>query len=227
MHSNTQSAMHRQAAPLREQAVTRLRERIVRGDLLAGQRLKERVLIEQLGVSRTVVREALRQLETERLIRIEPQVGPFVVDISADEARQLYEVRAALEGTAARLAAANRTEDELRELHEALRYIDEHFEPFDELLVAKERFYTALISASHNTIIGEQLAGVQARISQLRRVTLKQQGRGRRMVEELKRVVSAVAAKEQDAAYAASIEHVEAAAAIAIGHLKQQEEQTA
>lgn len=224
MHPTTQASMHRQAAPLREQAVTRLRDRIVRGDLLAGERLKERVLIEQLGVSRTVVREALRQLESERLIRIEPQVGPFVVDISADEARQLYEVRAALEGTAARLAALNRTEDELKDLHDSLRYIDEHFEPFDDLLVAKERFYAALIRASHNEIIGEQLAGVQARISQLRRVTLKHQGRGRRMVEELTRVVSAVAAADQNAAFEASIQHVEAAATIAIDHLKKLEE---
>ncbi|UTX53607.1 GntR family transcriptional regulator [Leucobacter aridicollis] len=218
-------AMLKQAAPLREQAVTILRERIVRGELQAGQRLIERVLVEELDVSRTVVREALRQLESERLIRIEPHVGPLVEELTAEEARQLYEVRAALEGAAARLAAEHRTDAELRELHEALLHIDEHFEPFDELLAAKERFYAALIAASHNQIIGEQLAGVQARISQLRRVTLQQPSRGRQMVGELQRVVNAVAARDRDAAFAASIEHVSAAAQIAAAHFQEQPEE--
>ncbi|WP_336659419.1 GntR family transcriptional regulator [Leucobacter sp. USHLN153] len=215
---------NKQAAPLREQAVATLRERIVRGEFPSGSRLKERVLVEEIAMSRTVIREALRQLESERLIHIEPNVGPVVSELSRDQARQLYEVRAALEGTAARLAAENRTRDELKELHDALLNIDAHFEPFDDLLRAKERFYAALIRASHNDIIGEQLAGVQARISQLRRVTLQQAGRGRRMVGELQRVVNAVAAGDGEAAYLASIEHVQVAAAIALEHLQQHTE---
>lgn len=216
--------MQRQAAPLREQAVAVLRERIIRGDFAAGQRLKERVLVEELAVSRTVVRESLRQLEAERLIRIEPHVGPVVETLSVDQARQLYEVRAALEGAAARLAAEHRTEPELRELYDALLHVDQHFEPFDLLIAAKERFYNALIAASHNEIIGEQLAGIQSRISQLRRVTLRQPNRGKRMVGELQRVVNAIAAHDKEAAYAASVEHVSTAAAIALEYLKDKPE---
>lgn len=213
--------VQRQAAPLREQAVAVLRDQIVRGDLPAGMRLKERELVERLGVSRTVIREALRQLESERLIGIEPQVGPRVTVLSAEEARQLYEVRAALEGTAARLAAANRTADELRELHDALLNVDTHFTSSADLLPAKERFYRALIAAGHNEIIGEQLQAVQARISQLRRVTLSMPHRGRRMVEELRRVVNAVAAQDENGAYLASLEHVAAAAEIAAEYFQQ------
>lgn len=211
--------LQRQAAPLREQAVKVLRDRIVRGELRAGERLKERILVEDLQVSRTVVREALRQLESERLIRIEPQVGPLVAELSADQARQLYEVRAALEATAARLAAANRTDAELRELQARLEEIETRLTPLDELLTAKRSFYAALIRASHNEIIGEQLDGVQARISQLRRVTLARADRGASMISELGAVVDAIAAQDGERAFAASVEHVMAASVIAIEYL--------
>ena len=196
-----------------------LRERIVRGELRAGERLKERILVEDLQVSRTVVREALRQLESERLIRIEPQVGPLVCELSADQARQLYEVRAALEPTAARLAASHRSEAELRELQDKLKVIEACLTPLDELLSAKREFYEALIRASHNEIIGEQLEGVQARISQLRRVTLTRPDRGGLMIAELRAVVDAIADQDEERAFSASVEHVMAASAIAIEHL--------
>lgn len=211
--------LERQAAPLREQSVKVLRERIVSGELRAGERLKERVLGEYLQVSRTVVREALRQLESERLIRIEPQVGPVVAELSADQARQLYEVRAALEPTAARLAASNRTEAELRELQDRLEEIKACLTPLDKLLGAKRAFYAALIRASHNDIIGEQLDGVQARISQLRRVTLTRPDRGGLMISELRAVVDAIADQDQERAFTASIKHVMAASEIAIEYL--------
>jgi DNA-binding GntR family transcriptional regulator len=211
--------LQRQAAPLREQAVKVLRERIVRGELRAGERLKERILVEDLQVSRTVVREALRQLESERLIRIEPQVGPLVAELSADQARQLYEVRAALEATAAMLAARNRTDAELRELRVKLEGIETSLTPLDELLTAKRAFYAALIRASHNEIIGEQLDGVQARISQLRRVTLTRPDRGGSMISELRAVVDAIAAQDAERAFAASVDHVMAASVIALEHL--------
>lgn len=216
--------LQRQAAPLREQAVRVLRERIVRGELQAGERLKERILVEDLQVSRTVVREALRQLESERLIRIEPQVGPLVAELSADQARQLYEVRAALEATAARLAAINRTDAELRELERTLAAIQTSLTPLDELLRAKRAFYTALIRASHNEIIGEQLDGVQARISQLRRMTLTRPDRGASMIAELQAVVDAIAEKDDVRAFTASVEHVMSASAIALAHLTHTED---
>lgn len=211
--------IQRQAAPLREQAVEELRRRIVRGEFGPGERLKERVLVEELQVSRTVIREALRQLESERLIRIEPQVGPLVVEISVEQARQLYEVRAALEATAARLAAANRSDEDLEALRKSLVAIAQNLSPTERLLDAKRDFYSALIDASHNQIIGEQLDGVQARISQLRRVTLSEPGRGPEMLDELRRVVEAIGDGDGERAYAASVEHVRAAAVIAINHL--------
>jgi len=218
--------LQRQAAPLREQAVEELRHRIVRGDFAPGERLKERVLVELLGVSRTVVREALRQLESERLIRIEPQVGPVVAELTPEQARQLYEVRGALEAAAARLAATNRTEEQLLALRESLRALEAPLIPLDDLLEAKRRFYAALIEASHNPIIGEQLDGVQARVSQLRRVTLTRPGRGPRMLSELRAVVDAIGDGDADRAFALSLEHVRTAATIALAHLNELPEES-
>lgn len=211
--------LHRQAAPLREQAVAQLRQLVVQGTFQPGERLKERALVEQLQVSRTVIREALRQLEAERLIRTEPQIGPMVAELTADQARQLYEVRAALESTAARLAARNRTEAQLAELRNCLDIIRDNLQPLEDLLDAKQRFYSSLFRASRNTIIGEQFDLIQARISQLRKVTLSSESRGDQMVLEISRMVQAIADRDEELAYSATIEHVMAAATIAINYL--------
>lgn len=212
--------LERKAAPLREQAVEVLRTSIVRGEMMPGSRITEKAIEQRLGVSRTVVREALRQLESERLIRIQPGVGPVVAELTRDEARQLYEVRAALEATAARLAARNAGEAQIAALRRAFASIPEQRpEAIEELLAVKNDFYVALIAASGNHIIGEQLANVQARISQLRAVTLGAPDRQSAMREELGAVVDAIARHDEEAAYRLSVTHVMAASAIALDHL--------
>jgi GntR family transcriptional regulator, trigonelline degradation regulator len=217
--------LERRAAPLREQAVEEIRMAIVRGELPPGSRITEKAVEQRLGVSRTVVREALRQLESERLIRMEPGSGPVVTQLTRDDARQLYEVRAALEATAARLAALHGDEASIRGLERAFAQIgDEPPASLEALLAIKNDFYVALIEASRNHIIGEQLANVQARISQLRAVTLSAPGRHPQMRAELGAVVAAIARGDADAAYDLSIAHVMAASAIALDHLNDRAE---
>jgi len=220
--------LKRQAAPLRVQAVSALREDIIRGEFGPGMRLTEKSLEERLGVSRTVVREALRQLESEQLIRIMPHIGPVVAELTIDDARHLYEVRGALEAVAGRLAAENATPEQLARLNAAFKAIvDGKNAPVAELIELKNAFYDAVIDASGNPIIGEMLANVQARISLLRGVTLSHPGRGSLMVEELTLVVDAINAGDADGAYAASLAHVRSAADIALDHLLEQKEQSA
>ena len=88
-------------APLRREIETRLRTAIVAGRFKPGDRLIEREMCELLGVSRASLREALRQLEAEELVKIVPHRGPVVSDVTVEEAEQLYDVRAMLEGLAA------------------------------------------------------------------------------------------------------------------------------
>src|SRR3970040_1259795 len=94
-------AIHRSAAPLRRQVLEELRRSIIAGRLAPGARLVERQLIAMMGVSRTVIREALRQLESEGLITMIPNKGPAVRELTLQEAKDLYGIRAVLEGLAA------------------------------------------------------------------------------------------------------------------------------
>src|SRR5271167_1412107 len=110
IHSHPRSslaAIPKSAAPLRKQVLDELRQSIISGRLSPGERLVERELISMMGVSRTVIREALRQLESEGLVAIIPNKGPIVRTLTWEEAQDLYAIRAVLEGLAARLFVEN------------------------------------------------------------------------------------------------------------------------
>ncbi|MEV4901240.1 GntR family transcriptional regulator [Citricoccus sp. NPDC055426] len=213
--------LQREAAPLRTQLVNQLREDIIAGRYKAGDRLTEKVLEAAFGVSRTVVREALRQLESESLVETVPNVGPRVRALTYNDVANLYQVRLALEAAACRLAATLATDEQIQDLVEAFRLlVTKAPEKAPESLVQdKNEFYQALIAASGNPIIGEMLANVQARIAQLRFITLGQPGRSAAMLEELRAVVSAIESRDPLAAVAAATLHVEAAGAIALNHV--------
>jgi DNA-binding GntR family transcriptional regulator len=108
--------MGRIAAPLREQVIEALRRAILDFQLKPGQRLVERELIEQLGVSRTTIREALRELTSEGLVTVVPQKGAMVTAPSLDDAIDLYEVRAALESLVVRRFVERATDEEIASL---------------------------------------------------------------------------------------------------------------
>lgn len=193
-----------------------LRARIISGELTPGERLTEKQLCAYLDVSRTVVREALRQLESERLVDIVPNIGPIVRVLSPEEATNLYEIRAALEPAAAGLAALRASDDEILVLEQVLLHIRECLgSSTGEVVLMKNDFYRALITAAHNPAIGEMLENVQARISQLRRLTLSSAGRTLEMYVELEEIVAAIKAKDPALAKLKAELHVQKAAALA------------
>ncbi len=116
------------AAPLRRQVLDELRQSIIAGRLAPGSRLVERELTAMMGVSRTVVREALRQLESEGLISIIPNKGPIVRELTLAEAKDLYSIRAVLEGLAARRFVENASDNQLEKLQQALDATAEAYE---------------------------------------------------------------------------------------------------
>jgi GntR family transcriptional regulator, trigonelline degradation regulator len=198
--------IERHAAPLRQQVLEALRRAIVSGRLAPGQRLTERELIEMLGVSRTVIREALRQIESEGLVEIIPNKGPVVRKLSATEAKDLYRIRAVLEGLAARLFAENADEEDVAKLSDALESIKLAYRGSDgELaLEAKDKFYEILYSGCCSDTLGSMLAMVQARIWRWRAVGLTHPNRAHKRLDEslenLRQLVSAVRSKDGDAA---------------------------
>ncbi len=126
-------AVARVAAPLRQQVLDELRRAIIDGEIAPGSRLVERDLCARMGVSRTVVREVLRQLESEGLVGMIPHRGPVVRALSLDEARELYAIRAVLEGLAARIfatdASAAQVDRLLRTVEASRRHVDESVSP--------------------------------------------------------------------------------------------------
>lgn len=198
--------IERQAAPLRQQVLEALRRAIVSGRLAPGERLTERALIEMMGVSRTVIREALRQIESEGLIEIIPNKGPVVRELSAEEARDLYRIRAVLEGLAARLFAENADDARVVELERTLEEIVLAYQGTDGELAldAKTKFYDLLYKGGASESLAAMLATVQARIWRWRAVGLTHPNRARdrlnESVDNLRLLIAAIKDKDGDAA---------------------------
>jgi len=201
--------------------VEKLREDIVTGRYAAGDRLLERSLEAEYGVSRTVVRESLRQLESERLVEIVPNVGPRVRALTYDEIVNLYEVRSTLESAASRFAAQGASDAQVKALRAAFEHLVTSAAtlPIAEMIKEKNQFYDVLIEASGNPIIGEMLGNVQARIAQLRSITLASADRTPHMLAELRKVVECIEARDPAGAVQASEDHVESARQIALRHV--------
>ncbi|WP_168200693.1 GntR family transcriptional regulator [Allokutzneria sp. NRRL B-24872] len=207
------------AAPVRDQVLDQLRQAIVQTRLRPGQRLVERELIEQTGVSRTTIREVLRQLAAEGLVTTVPHKGTVVTSVSPKQAAELYEVRAVLEGMAGRLFAQRATEKQLRELRRAFEEIEKcatAVKPRQTMLAAKTRFYGALFDGAANDVAQEVIEGLQARVTSLRSLSLAQEGRTATAVEELREIVEAAEARDADRTAAACVHHVNQAAATVV-----------
>src|SRR5664279_4532721 len=136
-------SIRKSAAPLRHQVLDFLRQSIISGRLAPGSRLVERELIAMMDVSRTVIREALRQLETEGLVATVANKGPVVRELSAVEARDLYAVREVLVGLAARLFVLNAEKGQIEALRKALDEVVRCYAAADPttILQAKNSFY--------------------------------------------------------------------------------------
>ncbi|WP_037067122.1 GntR family transcriptional regulator [Pseudonocardia acaciae] len=223
--------LRREAAPLRQQVVELLRAAIVGFDFQPGERLVERVLCERYAVSRTVVREALRQLESEGLVALVPNRGPVVAVLTEADAAALYEVRAVLEALAGRSFAERATAEQRAGLKRRLAQVRAALRDGElaTVLAAKDGFYDALLDGAGNDVIRTTLRGVHARISLLRGLTLQAPGRAPHTERELAAITAAALAGDGDAAWAACEAHVRSAAAVAMEQLRtrQGEEGTA
>jgi len=206
--------VERVAAPLRTQVSDILRREIVEMRLHPGQRLVERELIERIGVSRTTIREALRELASEGLVTTIPQKGAIVAIPSPKEAAEVYEVRALLEGLAAREFVDNATELHLEALRRAMTQVARagKKDDADGVLRAKNRFYDLLFDGANNATIRSILGGLQARVAVLRATSLTASGRPRQSVDEIQAIVDAIERRDADAAADAASFHVRQAA---------------
>jgi DNA-binding GntR family transcriptional regulator len=216
------------AAPLRQSVAEGIRNAIATGHFVAGQRLTEKELCEMIGVSRTLVREALRQLESEGLIDVVPNRGPVVARVSLAQAEQIYQVRRELEGLASELFALHATEEQQKDLKKALKELKSSLNSTDPTvrLAAKNEFYACLLRGCGNEALGRVLGLLNSRVTLLRATSLQHKGRSQKSLVELSALVDALVARDAKGARQAAITHVTHAAEAALNVLRAQLQQT-
>lgn len=211
--------VERPQTTLRALTLEKLRNAILDHHFKPGDRLVERTLCDALGVSRSIVREALRHLETEGLVETSASQRPVVARPKPGETRQIYEIRAVLEGMAAFACAQNATEDDVIALQAALdRIRDARTDGAVNTSlsrIATNDFYQILFAAGNKLVALSIVETLYARISFLRSLTVLDPGRNKSGPEGMQRIVDAVREKNPKVAEEAAIAHVRAAGEIA------------
>jgi len=183
---------------------------VLSGEFRPGLRLDEKTLAKRYAVSRTPVREALRQLASTGLIDIKPRRGATVVRATSAQIETLFGAMAEIEATCARLSATSMTPLERRRLasfHESmLKFIP----PNDQegFAAANLTLHTEIYRGAHNSIVADFATGLRRRLAPFRRAQFRTEGRLNRSHEEHKKVVDAILAGDAAAAHAAMFHHM-------------------
>jgi DNA-binding GntR family transcriptional regulator len=206
---------------LRERVAANLRKAIATGRFRPGMRLIERELCEMLVVSRTCVREALRELEAEGLVTNIPNRGPIVAEISLETAEATFQVRAALESLAARLFTQRASSEQIEALAKAVHGLGDAFSAPDQATMSekKDEFYRVLLAGANNPLITTMLKTIRLRVSQLRGTSLTEPDRAKASMEEYWELVRAIRARDEEAAYNIALRHVNNAGRSALAML--------
>jgi DNA-binding GntR family transcriptional regulator len=198
------------AQGLTDQVAGRLRTLLIEGEIAPGAKLNERVLAEQLRVSRTPLREAIKLLAVEGLVDLLPNRGAVAVRLTATDIVHSFEVLAGLESMAGRFAAQRISDDELTELR-ALHY---------EMLAAYSRrdlsnyyrlnalIHAGINAAACNPVLSATYARINARVQSLRFRTNQNEAKWKRAVAEHEQMIAALEARDADALGRVLVEHL-------------------
>lgn len=206
MIAEARTAEPRQGRDAYERLVADIRA----GALKPGDRLTEAELAQRLGISRTPVREAIRQLESDGLVDHVPRVGAVVRTLDYAEITELYEMRAVLESTAARFAARAASDVELAEL-EAINAEMADASDTQKLSEANQQFHAVLLNAARNRFLVKSVEAVQKTLLILGPSTMEEGGRASEAIAEHQRILDALRKRDCDAAEAVMRVHIEAA----------------
>ena len=211
---------------LRELTLEKMRDAIIGQYFQPGQRLVERALCEELGVSRTIVREVLRHLETEGLVETPNGQGPMVAVIDVDTTRQIYAIRALLEGHAAAACARLADDQAIARLSAAMMLIEAAFaqRDFASILSETTRFYEVMFAAGGEHVAWSIAQTLNARVTRLRAITIASSERGTSGPAEMRTLLDAIRRHDPDAAQAAAQAHVRHAAEIALKNLAKEQD---
>jgi len=197
--------------PLRELVCEHIRQAIVDGTFSPGERLMEIQLAEDMGVSRTPVREAIRKLELEGFVVMIPRRGTYVANISIKDINDVYEIRTSLDVLAAGLAAERIEPEELQEMQRLLVEIGKAIEAgkLQDIIALDTEFHDVLYKASRNERLRNIISNLREQITGIRGISMKYPGRLLDTMEEHRVLVECIAARDPEKAQAAARIHLE------------------
>ncbi|MDX9871744.1 MAG: GntR family transcriptional regulator [Clostridia bacterium] len=201
--------------PLGEMVYESLRDAIANQVLKPGERLMEMDLADEMGVSRTPVREAIRKLELEGYVVMLPRKGAYVAGLSVKDINEVFEIRGALESLAAGLAAQRATDGEIEEMQRDLALEANHFETSDLLktIEVDTRFHEMIFSAAKNNRLLAMVKELREQVQRFRTTTLAVPGRMKFALDEHREIVEAIASRDTEKAQRVAREHIESAEA--------------
>ena len=197
--------------PLRELVCEHIREAIINGVFAPGERLMEIQMADEMGVSRTPVREAIRKLELEGFVVMIPRRGTYVANLSIKDINDVYEIRISLDVLAAGLAAERIEPEELEELNRLLLEISEAARtgPMDKIVRLDTAFHDVLYKASRNDRLRNIINNLREQITGIRGTSMRYPGRLADTLEEHRALVDSIAARDSERAQAAARIHLE------------------
>ncbi len=186
---------------LREKIVESIREAIIRGSLKAGERVAESEIAERLGISRTPVREAFRQLESEGFLTVTPRRGAVVSPVTEKDVMEFYAIKSILEGHAARIATDKLTERDLRRMEELNNQLEEFARKGDSKACYRvhNEFHEVFLRACGNDKLCKLVQNLVQQFQRFR-ISLHVAGKIDRAIEQHHAIVKAFEARDADLA---------------------------
>lgn len=197
--------------PLREVVCESLREAIRSGVLKPGERIMEIQIAEELGVSRTPVREAIRKLELEGYVVMMPRRGTYVASMSIRDINEIFEIRTALESLSNGLAADHITDEELEHLQRLLVIIGGYIKEgnIEKIVETDIEFHDMMYHAARNTRLVGIISNLRDQLTRFRTLSMSYPGRLEATIEEHRLIVEAIARGDRKAASKAAERHME------------------
>ena len=196
--------------PLRDIIYDDLKMGILTGKILPGTRLLEVELADKMGVSRTPVREAIRRLEKEGLVNIEPRHGAYAAKVSVEDMIEILEVRELMESMAAQLAANRITQEQLDALMQTENEYQKAVKSGDveDMIVLDSKFHKQVVEASHNRTLYQLIEPLQEIALRFRYMYYNDNTRAEKMPSEHERILKALSQGNGEAARKAAEKHL-------------------
>lgn len=195
---------------LRSRVYRQIREDILNGRYRQGEELTESALGKSLGVSRTPVREAIRQLALEGLVENIPNKGTFVTGITTQDIIDIYTIRSKLEGLCARLAASRITPDILEQMEETVYLSDYHTqrEHFEQVVELDTRFHELMYESCQSRILAHTLAEYHQYVRKARKLSLERRVRLKESNKEHQEILNAIKDRNECLAEKLATDHI-------------------